>query len=285
MEVIGKKKPDLVLRDKSFSLDNTREYTHRIFINKSEVSGIIYKGDNQILSVYNIDLGPKKGEDLSVKKINNIFLKKNWFNPPYKKTDIYYLGGRFTMVPEKYFDTSNIESYFNFNAKIRDNETLAWGEIPDSDICFIYSMPKELKTLLESRFTNLYLGHFAFLQLPYYLNESLDSQASVYLYIHKGSFQIFIIEKNKLILYNEFEYETKEDFLYYVIFCMEQTQLNPEFNSVFISGEINTEDEKSTLLSNYVRNVKILSNNTKLHNNDITSKLISHKHLLQLISQ
>ena len=66
MEVIGKKKPDLILHDKDFSLDDTRDYTHRIFINKSEISGIIYKVDNHVMSIYNIDLGHKKGDRLSV---------------------------------------------------------------------------------------------------------------------------------------------------------------------------------------------------------------------------
>jgi len=40
-------------------------------------------------------------------------------------------------------------------------------------------------------------------------------------------FEIVVIANNKLILYNSFKYQTKEDYIYYILFTAEQLELNP----------------------------------------------------------
>jgi hypothetical protein len=75
----------------------------------------------------------------------------------------------------------------------------------------------------------------------------------VYANISTDHFEIVVVNKGELILYNTFEYTTKEDFMYYLLFTTEQVQLNPEtFNLIFI-GDIDSKDELYITAYKYVR--------------------------------
>ena len=63
------------------------------------------------------------------------------------------------------------------------------------------------------------------------------------------------LTKSKLLLYNTFEYNTNEDFIYYILFVLEQLNLNPEtINLVFLSDVIEN-DELHSIAYKYIRNV------------------------------
>ena len=66
---------------------------------------------------------------------------------------------------------------------------------------------------------------------------------------------IVIIEGNQLLFYNAFPYHSKQDFIYFIIFVIEQLNLNPEDIELKFSGKI---DKKSTLYDiawKYIRNI------------------------------
>jgi hypothetical protein len=44
----------------------------------------------------------------------------------------------------------------------------------------------------------------------------------------EGHFEIIVIQNQKLLLFNSFDYQTPEDFIYYVLFTAEQLSLNPK---------------------------------------------------------
>ncbi len=43
-----------------------------------------------------------------------------------------------------------------------------------------------------------------------------------------GHFEIIVVQNQKLLLFNSFDYQTPEDFLYYLLFTAEQLNMNPE---------------------------------------------------------
>ncbi|HIE44957.1 MAG TPA: DUF3822 family protein [Flavobacteriaceae bacterium] len=59
-------------------------------------------------------------------------------------------------------------------------------------------------------------------------------------------------------MYNTFEYKTVEDFIYYVLFSMDQLQLNVEDVELELLGKIKEEDGLFIALYKYVRNVSLL---------------------------
>ncbi|MGB7395812.1 MAG: DUF3822 family protein [Pricia sp.] len=79
-----------------------------------------------------------------------------------------------------------------------------------------------------------------------------------YLHIFERQMDIAIFAQRKLLLFNCFEFVTKEDFLYYLLFTLEQLQLDPNTVTVKLFGDIEEDDDLFELCYRYIRNVTII---------------------------
>ena len=77
----------------------------------------------------------------------------------------------------------------------------------------------------------------------------------MFLNIEAFHFEIMSVENNHLKFYNRFDYQTKEDFIYYVLFTIEQIQLNPEEIPVVLMGSVNESNELYQIAYKYIRHV------------------------------
>jgi len=92
-----------------------------------------------------------------------------------------------------------------------------------------------------------------------------------------------VVQNQKLLLFNSFEYKTPEDFIYYILFTAEQLQLNPENFQLELLGTIQEEDAYYKIAFQYIRNVSLLDVSNIENNNDL-SKADNLKHFLLLQS-
>jgi len=67
------------------------------------------------------------------------------------------------------------------------------------------------------------------------------------------------IEKEKLRYFNSFQYRTREDLAYYIIFVIEQLGLNPDTITLLLMGNIERESERFELLFRYIRNIRLIN--------------------------
>jgi hypothetical protein len=73
----------------------------------------------------------------------------------------------------------------------------------------------------------------------------------------EGHFEIIVIQNQKLLLFNSFDYQTPEDFIYYVLFTAEQLSLNPENFPLELIGNIDSEIFFK-IAYKYIRNVSLM---------------------------
>jgi hypothetical protein len=86
-----------------------------------------------------------------------------------------------------------------------------------------------------------------------------NPEKKVVVHINSGHFEIIVVQNQKLLFFNSFEYTTPEDFLYYILFTAEQLDLNPEEFPLELIGKIDTESEYYQLAYKYIRNVSLLN--------------------------
>ena len=84
------------------------------------------------------------------------------------------------------------------------------------------------------------------------------------------------IANQKLLLYNTFEYQTKEDFIYYLLFTAEQLQLNPEIFQLKLFGKISKENELYQIAYKYIRNVSLFFEHNDLDKNISQENYLQH---------
>ena len=143
------------------------------------------------------------------------------------------------MVPKPLFDEEKLKDYVNFNTKVYANDYLVYDEIKNHDIVSVY--------IPYANINNFLLDQFKEFDFKHYSNILIDSLLSIYKYslvphvfahINNNHFEIIVIANKKLQLYNTFEFSTKEDFIYYVLFTAEQLKLNPEKFELILLGDI-----------------------------------------------
>ncbi|MBT8274494.1 MAG: DUF3822 family protein, partial [Bacteroidia bacterium] len=89
------------------------------------------------------------------------------------------------------------------------------------------------------------------------LLEKNTASEKMYAHVGKHHFEILVIDTNGLKLFNIFEYQTKEDFIYYILFTAEQLQLNPEEFELILLGHIDEGDELYDIAYTYVRHIYV----------------------------
>ena len=80
----------------------------------------------------------------------------------------------------------------------------------------------------------------------------------MFVHLNTGHFEIVVIENQKLIFFNSFDYKTPEDLIYYILFTAEQLGMNPEYFALEFIGKIDVESDFYTIVYKYIRNVSLI---------------------------
>ena len=163
-----------------------------------------------------------------------------------------------TIIPNSFYDKKIIEKYLYFDTEINKDELkITNDELKYIDATLIYSLQKEVKSILEKKFKNIIIKSQASIFIDSILKKSAQSkQNSVFIDVSNKSFEIAVIKKSELYLYNKFIFSTKEDFLYYVLNCYNTLNLDSKKDKLQISGEFN-KDEIFNSLKEYIHLVDL----------------------------
>jgi len=177
-----------------------------------------------------------------------------------------------TLVPKPLFDESNLVDYLKFNTKILKTDFITYDNLQIADIMVVYVPLVNINNFMFDRFGSFEYKHSATIVLNRVLTlEKNSKSAKIYINIEAFHFEIIYVENNHLKFYNRFDYQTKEDFIYYLLFTAEQLQLNPEEIQVVLMGSVNKSNELYQIAYKYIRHVSLLPKDSMLYNNDSSS--------------
>ena len=115
-----------------------------------------------------------------------------------------------------------------------------------------------INNYLYDSFGTFEYNHFSTILIESLLsNEKNSNGLKMFVHVAKTHFEIIVINSGKLLLYNTFEYQTKEDFIYYILFASEQLNLNPESFNLHFLGDIKKDNPFYNTVYKYIRNVHV----------------------------
>mgnify|MGYP000342005776 CR=1 FL=1 len=175
----------------------------------------------------------------------------------FQKVSIIHDNDISAQVPKDLFDETYLADYLKFNSKILKSDFIAHDVIETNNAVCVYVPYVNINNFIYDKFGSFTYKHESTILINQILDcESNNKHIAVYLNIHDSFFQVVIINTGELILYNSFEFQTKEDFIYYVLFTFEQLELNPEEVSITLLGNISENDGLYSILYKYVRHVE-----------------------------
>jgi hypothetical protein len=220
---------------------------------------------------------PINPEEL-ILNLKSIFNQNKELNNTFNEVSIIYATSLYSLVPSNLFDASKTSEYLKFNSKILATDFIAFDTIENYNITIVYIPFININNYLFDRFGDFSYYHSSSLLIEHLLSEKkTDASAKVYINITDHIFDFITVKNGELIICNSYEFTTAEDFIYYILFCLEQLKLNPDTIDLYIFGSIEKEEDTYKILYNYIRNITFYTFGDQLIP---TEKESSHQNLL-----
>ena len=205
----------------------------------------------------------------TLEKIQNIFTTTPSLNQEFKDVVVIYANELFALVPKVLFDEQNLTDYLKFNTKILKTDFIVYDELEALDLVNVYVPYTNINNFFFDHFGTFTYYHSQSILINSILGQAKPSDnPEVFVQVGHQSLDLICYQGQKLLLNNHFKYETPEDFVYYILFCFEQLNLNTETTKLWLNGAITEEDANYKLVYDYVRNIDfhISENSSTLKN-------------------
>ena len=202
-----------------------------------------------------------------LKTLKKGFKENGELRNSFSSVKIIHYNNLSTVVPEPLFDKKNALSYLKFNSKILQNDYVAYDRIFNNECVNVFIPYVNINNYIFKMFDSFVYNHYSSIILEKVkLNEKNTTTPSLYLNININHMEITYFVKNKLVFYNRFDFNTKEDVMYYLLFTIDQLKLNPEEIPVVITGNISEDDDNYKIIYKYIRNVSIFNSEINQEN-------------------
>lgn len=176
----------------------------------------------------------------------------------FSEVTVIHRNNLFSLVPKAFFEKDELSNYIKFNAKILANDLLEYDEISRHDLVNVYVPFMNINNYVYDLFGSFEFMHSGTVLIQALLNSHGAIQEPV-CYVHAGEFQldIVVLSQKQLVFYNSFSFSTKEDFVYYLLFTLEQLKLNPETIKTRLFGVVEEGDEIYSLCSEFIQQLSL----------------------------
>ncbi len=178
-------------------------------------------------------------------------------------------SSKFSLVPDVLFRQGDGAKLLNRTSRLQSNEIVHSDFWSNHDAVAIYALPQSLMDFIFNQFEKSTISHcgHSFNSL---LQLQSHKQDFCHLQVSAAFAELFIVQNNKLIFFNQFPYQVNEDLLYMILTALEENRiLAPELKLSY-AGKIQKGDSLYKLLSTYIGEVTEIG---------ITSGVSSAKHI------
>ena len=184
-------------------------------------------------------------------------------------------------VPKAFFNKNTLSDYVKYNTKILANDFIDYDLIATSEMVNVYVPYVNINNYFFDLFGAFEYRHAASILVESLLGDATPfAEPKMYVHIRPFQFEIVVIQQRRVLLYNSYRYQTKEDFIYYILFAAEQLQLNPEAFQLCLLGAVDTDHELYQIAYTYVRHVKTLKPNLKVNTADYDEEEVNRNYVL-----
>ncbi|MFD1613622.1 DUF3822 family protein [Gelatiniphilus marinus] len=245
----------MALTNKDYNKPSYKELS--IQISLSGLSFCILNRDTQTISTLKqIDFNKKLNPFEVLDKLIQLFNTENALQDTFSNVIAIHTNELSTLVPEAFFDEACLAHYLKFNSKILKTDFIAFDTIKTNNSVNVYVPYININNFIYEKFGSFTYKHFSTILIERILAIEKNADGTkVYVNVNTVHFEIIVTKKGKLTLYNTFEYSTKEDFIYYILFTAEQLKLNPETLHLILIGNISKDDELYNIAYTYIRHV------------------------------
>lgn len=233
------------ITDPSFSKENSTGYQLIIASQPEKITLALHQiAENKFTALQEMKAGSSNEIQKELAKL------------PYHKMELAnvlaaYATPLVSLFPESIAETKKHKELLGLNHKLTESKIYS-DHIPGTGITQLYQPNEDILSAVKSTFPQAKTSHFStgLLSVLSAINKS-SNKNSAYLYLHHEKFQVIIFQSGKLIFSNWFDFTTKEDVLYYLLYSLEQLSLHTDTTSLRVMGNISRSSDLYIELGKY----------------------------------
>ncbi len=223
-------------------------------------------------------------ETSASKELKEILKSSDLLNNQYFKTVVLYQDRITTLVPSELFDAKNKEIYLNFNQPGKSNRKVLFDKIKNLDIVNVFSIPQTIFETLTGLGDNILIKSFSssFIECISVNFKNKITENTFFINVNNNDFDIVKFNNNKLVFHNIFNFNTKEDFIYFLLASIEQLGFNPADIELIMSGNIEKTGKIFPLIERYIGSYRFIEKNENIGYSYTFDELRFHQYYVLL---
>ena len=215
--------------------------------------------ENKIIDIELYQTSETGDENIIMEALEKVVFKKGLYEKPLHSVRFIVSNRLNTLIPEELFEKQHLESYFRFSHELPQGHALFCETLPKLNSVNVFAMSKMQERHILGLWNNVAITHQSSVFLNGVMNEDrCDDKTVVYVNVNSRSFDLAIISDNKLLFFNNFKFNTKDDFIYFLMFTLEQQQLSSQNIPVCFSGLISGNSEIIKLCERYIKHIRFI---------------------------
>ncbi|MCX2741832.1 DUF3822 family protein [Pontibacter anaerobius] len=167
----------------------------------------------------------------------------------------------FTLVPETLYDPAHRQDYLRLHSDLNPTQ--------DEVLCYrhsgleamnIFAMDGALYQSLQELFPerSLQVVHLTSSLIRSILHQTPRTNLrSMYAFVERNYVTLLVTGPGGLEFCNIFHYVSEEDFIYYIIFIMQEQKMSPEQETLTVWGDITHDSSLFNILQKYIRQIRL----------------------------
>ena len=167
-----------------------------------------------------------------------------------------------TFVPKDLFNEKEIATYLEFGFQIHSQDVLS-EPLATENCVNVFAVDKALLHKIRSKWPKAQVRHSSSVFIESSMRLAPRGK-SVFVHVRNRDFDMLIQENGKLLFFNNFKFNTKEDFAYFLMFAMEQNGLSGNDTPVWFSGLLLPASEIVELCKRYILDIRFVEDTHEL---------------------
>lgn len=213
---------------------------------------------NTIKHFKRLDFGKELSPYEMQKELKQLFGESKIEDYSFTEVVVIHRNNLFSLVPKPLFDKAELANYLKFNVKILANDLVEYDEIDSYDLVNVYVPFVNVNNYIYDLFGEFEFMHHGTIMVQSLLNSHSNGNEPIcYVHVADKQMDITVLTQKQLLFFNSFQFITKEDFIYYLLFTLEQLKLNTETIKLRLFGSVDMGDELYNIAYEYIQHISL----------------------------
>ncbi len=213
---------------------------------------------NTIKQFKRLNFGKELSPYETQKELKQLFRESQVTDYSFAEVVVIHRNNLFSLVPKPLFDKAELANYLKFNVKILANDLVEYDEIGSYDLVNVYVPFVNINNYIYDLFGEFEFMHHGTVMVQSLLNSHSNGNEPIcYVHVADKQMDITVLTQKQLLFFNSFQFITKEDFIYYLLFTLEQLKLNTETLKLRLFGSVDMGDELYNIAYEYIQHISL----------------------------